>query len=73
MDGLLDVIKEIAIHGSAASDRRRSDGISCKTLDDLNSALKESGYFISRTGLYRRLVLLKLFIWKKSMNRNIIK
>ncbi|GBP38729.1 hypothetical protein EVAR_22378_1 [Eumeta japonica] len=55
--GILEVIKEIAIFGGAADDRRRTETIRCcKTLDDLRAELCKQGYTISRSGLYLRLL-----------------
>lgn len=55
--GLLQVICDIATHGSSAADRRRSEVLrSCKTLDELHALLVEEGFFISRTSTYRRLM-----------------
>lgn len=52
---LLNVIKEIAIHGSATHDRRRTDEIrSCRTVSDLQKALELRGYSISRSATYLR-------------------
>lgn len=48
--GLLQVICDIATHGSSAADRRRSEVLrTCKTLDELHARLVEDGFFISRT------------------------
>lgn len=56
-EGLLDVIREIALHGASAADKRRSAILrSCRTLDDLHVRLQEMGYEISRTSTYRRLM-----------------
>lgn len=54
--GLLEVIKSIALFGGAADDRRRTEVIRCKTLDDLQDELFKQGYTISRSGLYLRLL-----------------
>ncbi|KAJ8670913.1 hypothetical protein QAD02_002172 [Eretmocerus hayati] len=55
--GLLETIKSIAIHGSAAHDRRRTEEIrSCRTLDDLCNLLNERGYHLSRSATYLRLM-----------------
>ena len=57
-DGLLEAIKEVALGGCGADDRRRSEIIrSVRTLDDLCDELKKMGYNdISRTALYFRLI-----------------
>lgn len=56
-DGLLETIRDIAIFGSAAHDRRQTEEIrSCRTLNDLQAKLSERGYNISRSGLYLRLL-----------------
>ncbi|CAG4934597.1 unnamed protein product [Colias eurytheme] len=55
--GLLGVIKDLAVFGGAADDRRRTEAIRCcKTLDDLQAELCKLGYTISRSGLYLRLL-----------------
>ncbi|GBP00285.1 hypothetical protein EVAR_885_1 [Eumeta japonica] len=55
--GLLEVIKDLAVFGGAADDRRRTEIIRCcKTLDDLQAELCKLGYTISRSGLYLRLL-----------------
>ena len=55
--GILEVIKDIAVFGGAADDRRRTETIRCcKTLDDLQAELHKQGYNISRSGLYLRLL-----------------
>lgn len=55
--GLLQVICDIATHGSSAADRRRSEVLrTCKTLDELHALLVEDGFVISRTSTYRRLI-----------------
>lgn len=54
---LLEAISDIAIFGGAADDKRRSDVIrSCRTLDQLLHELQRSGFSISRSGLYLRLL-----------------
>ncbi|KAL4720554.1 hypothetical protein ACJJTC_002355 [Scirpophaga incertulas] len=54
---LLGVIKDLAVFGGAADDRRRTEAIRCcKTLDDLQAELCKLGYTISRSGLYLRLL-----------------
>lgn len=54
---LLNTIAEIAIHGSAAEDKRRSELMrSVKTLDDLKDELNKLGYNISRSAVYLRLL-----------------
>lgn len=53
----MNVISEIAIHGSGADARRRSELVrSCRTLDDLNLELNKIGYNISRSATYLRLM-----------------
>jgi hypothetical protein len=54
---LLSTIIDIATHGSAADDRRRTENLrSVKTLDELTEALTTCGYKISRSGVYLRLL-----------------
>lgn len=54
--GLLDAIKEIAMRGAGANDRRRTEVLnSCRTLDDLADKLKGMGFILSRSALYIRL------------------
>lgn len=54
---LLKTITDIAIHGSAAHKERQSDIYrSIKTLDELNSELKQVGFKISRSAVYLRLL-----------------
>lgn len=54
---LLSAIAEIAIHGSATHDRRRTEEVrSCKTLDDLHNQLNEMGFKLSRSATYLRLL-----------------
>ena len=56
-DALLEVIKEIALNGCAADDKRRTEIIrSIRSLDDLHSEVKKAGYHISRQCLYLRLI-----------------
>ena len=53
---LIKTITDIAIAGSAADPRRRSEVINtCKTLDDLYGELQKLGYELSRTSVYLRL------------------
>lgn len=55
--GILSALIYIAIIGSAAHDRRRTEEIiSCKTLDDLREAILLINFQISRTALYYRLI-----------------
>lgn len=54
---LLQVICDIATHGSSPADRRRSEVLrNCKTLDKLHTQLVGGGYSLSRTSTYRRLI-----------------
>lgn len=54
---LLETIINIAMHGSAADERRRSEALrSCLTLDDLHNNLISLGFQISRTGTYLHLM-----------------
>ena len=56
-DALLQTIKEMALVGSAADPRRRTEVIrSCKTLDDLTIKLNEIGFNLSRSSVYLRLL-----------------
>ena len=56
-EDLLQVILSIAILGSSADDRRRSEVCnSVRSLDDLNSALEKKGFSLSRTATYYRLL-----------------
>lgn len=51
------VIIDIALFGSSADDRRRTETInSCKTLDDLHDALLKLGFSLSRSATYNRLI-----------------
>ena len=55
-DELLKVIKEIAILGSGADDRRNSEMIrSIRSLDDLTTELNQRGFEIKRSTVYLRL------------------
>lgn len=54
---LLKTIIDIAMHGSAAHEKRQSDVYrSIKTLDDLTNQLNKDGYDISRSAVYLRLL-----------------
>ncbi|KAG5893520.1 hypothetical protein JTB14_017230 [Gonioctena quinquepunctata] len=54
---LLKTIADIALFGSAADDRRRTESIrSVKTLDELTQELRKIGFDISRGGTYLRLI-----------------
>lgn len=54
---LLKTIADIAMYGSAADARRRTETIrSVKTLDELTEELKKIGFHISRSGTYLRLL-----------------
>lgn len=54
---LLSAIIDIATHGCAADERRRTENLrSVKTLDELTEALTTCGYNISRSGVYLRLL-----------------
>lgn len=54
---LLSAIIDIATHGCAADERRRTENLrSIKTLDELTEALTANGYKISRSGVYLRLL-----------------
>lgn len=56
-DALISAITDIAIAGSAADERRRTEIINtCKTLDDLVNKLKGLGYDIKRSSVYLRLI-----------------
>lgn len=53
---LIDAITEIALGGSAADDRRRSELIrTVRTLDDLTHELQKRGFNMSRSSVYLRL------------------
>lgn len=55
-DALMKTICDIAIGGSGADERRRSEVIrSLKTLDDLTEALRDRGYNLSRSSVYLHL------------------
>ena len=55
--GLLQAICDMAMHGSSAADRRRSETLrSCKTLDQLHEGLTVLGFELSRSSTYRRLI-----------------
>lgn len=54
---LLETITNLALHGSAAHERRRDDVIrTVKTLDDLVDKLEENGFSLSRSAAYLRLL-----------------
>lgn len=54
---LIRAITQIAMFGSQADERRRSQMIrTCRTLDDLHSALKEAGFTLPRSATYLRLL-----------------
>lgn len=54
---LLNAIIKIALHGSAAHEKRRSEVYrSIKTLTELKESLNNDGFSISRSGLYLRLL-----------------
>ena len=54
---LISAITKIALAGSAADDRRRTEMINtCKTLDDLVEQLKGLGYNLKRSSIYLRLL-----------------
>ena len=56
-DELLNVLKEIAIIGSGADDRRSSEIIrSIRSLDDLTNELHKQGYSLKRSAVYLRLL-----------------
>jgi len=45
---LCRLLKTLAMFGGAAEDRRRSEAIpSCRTLDDMHTALNAAGFIIS--------------------------
>lgn len=53
---LLKTICDLAIHGSAADNRRQSEIMrSIKTLDELKKELENQGFVLSRSALYLRL------------------
>jgi len=48
---------DIAMIGCSADERRRSTAINtCRTLDDLNQALLDKGFRLSRSATYLRLI-----------------
>lgn len=54
---LMDAIIDIAIFGSGADDRRRTEMIrSCKTLPALHKELESMGFELSQSALYTRLI-----------------
>lgn len=54
---IFKAIMDIAIHGSAAHEKRREEMFRCvKTLDDLSNSLNELGFQISRSATYLRLM-----------------
>ena len=54
-EGLIEAFLDLATHGSAADERRSTDKLrTIKTLDELNSELRNRGYEISRSALYTR-------------------
>ena len=54
---MLKTILEIALHGSAAHEKRQADVYrSIKTLDELTEQLNKDGFNISRSGVYLRLI-----------------
>ena len=54
---LLKAIVNIAKIGGAADERRRTDKIrTCKTLDDMQEALQDMGFSLSRSATYLRLL-----------------
>lgn len=54
---LLQAIIDLAMHGSAAHEKRRSEVYrSIATLDELTEQLKKDGFQISRSGVYLRLL-----------------
>lgn len=56
-EGLLEAIREIAIHSGSADDKRRSEALrACLKLDNLCDKLAEMKYDVSRTTVYRRLL-----------------
>lgn len=55
--GLKEALINVAIHGSAVHDKRQTTGIrSCKTLTDLQKALTDMGFEITRSTVYLRLM-----------------
>ncbi|KAJ1522452.1 hypothetical protein ONE63_001642 [Megalurothrips usitatus] len=56
-EALISTISELAVHGSAADGRRRTEVTrACRTQDDLTCVLKERGYNLSRSATYLRLI-----------------
>ena len=54
---LISAITDIAIAGSAADDRRRTEIINtCKTLNDLVEKLNTMGFALKRSSVYLRLI-----------------
>lgn len=54
---LLKAICDIALHGSAAHEKRSDESVrSVKTLDELTSAIQGKGFNIKRTATYLRLI-----------------
>ena len=54
--GLLEAIIKLAMHGSAAADKRESELIrTVKTLDQLTTSLNSMGFDVKRSGVYLRL------------------
>ena len=54
---LIDAISRIAMHGSAAHEKRRSEVIrTIKTLDQLTIALRAEGFNLHRSSVYLRLI-----------------
>lgn len=55
--GLMEAIADIAMHGSSAAEKRRSDELrACKTLRQMADLLRERGYELSNSALYLRLL-----------------
>lgn len=55
--GLMQAIIDIATHGSATDDKRRTEMMKyCSTLDELADKIGELGYTIKRSALYLRLI-----------------
>lgn len=56
-DALIATISELAVHGSAADGRRRTEIMrACRNLTDLTNVLNESGFNLSRSATYLRLI-----------------
>ena len=54
---LIDAISRIAMHGSAAHEKRISEVIrTIKTLDQLTAALRTEGFNLQRSSVYLRLI-----------------